>query len=343
MAVPANVTKQADYSVTARELEFVTQFKRNWDALQKLMGIMKPIRKALGTRLVSYKASVNLQSGDVAEGDEIPYSKATVEEVAYKDVTHKKWCKGVTLESVTKWGANIAIRKTDEELRNEITNYILTNFYTFLNTGALVGAATTWQAQLATAKALVLDKFNRLRRTVTEVVGFANILDAYAYLGEQSITVQTMFGVSYVENFLGYKTLFLLSSPDIARGKVIACPVNNIDLYYVDPSDAEIRALGLDYTVAGETNLVGFATEGVLKRATGDVYAITAMVLWAEYLNGIAVVDLGTESFTAVATPTGNPSTSNYFEKDGDAYVKSADTAVVTGKTYYTRTLTQGA
>jgi hypothetical protein len=146
---------------------------------------------------------------------------------------------------------------------------------------------------LAMAKGKVLDKFASMDRTATDVVGFANILDAYEYIGAAGITVQTQFGISYVKDFLGYSTLFLLPAKYIARNKVIALPVENIDLYYVDPSDADFGKLGLTYTTDGETNLIGFHAEGSYKTAVGECYALLGMTLWAEFLDGIAVVTVG--------------------------------------------------
>lgn len=102
--------------------------------------------------------------------------------------------------------------------------------------------------------------------------------------------MQTEFGLNYVKNFMGYSTVFLLSAPDVAKGKVIACPVENIDLYYVDPSDSEFAKLGLEYRVEGETNLIGFHAQGAYHTAVGETYAIMGMKLWAEYLDGIAIV-----------------------------------------------------
>lgn len=40
-------------------------------------------------------------------------------------------------------------------------------------------------------------------------------------------------------------------------------------------------------------------------------------------------------NFSAVASPSGNPATLGWFEKDGDRYFRTADTTVTTGKTYY--------
>ena len=292
MARYDNLIKEANIDVTVREVDFVSRFTRNWDALRQIMGIMRPIRKAPGTQLVSYEATVTLEDGEVAEGEEIPFSAATVTEAAKDDVTIEKYGKAVSIEAVNKYGAEVAIDKTDEQFLNELQGKVLTKFYTFLNTGSLTGTETTWQMALAMAKAKVIDKFNKMKKSVTNIVGFANVLDVYEYIGAANITVQTQFGLTYVENFMGYSTLFLLSAPDIARGKVIAVPVENIDLYYVDPGDSEFAKLGLDYTVEGETNLIGFHAEGNYSRAVGESYALMGMKLWAEYLDGIAVISV---------------------------------------------------
>lgn len=293
MAVKDSVTTTAQYTTSAREVDFVTRFNDNWNALRDILGIMRPIRKAPGTKLVSYKASVDggLKGGTtVAEGDEIPFTKTKVEPVAYGDIEVAKYAKSVTIESVAKYGADVAVEKTDDAFLVALQNNVLTSFYTFLGTGSLeVTGATTWQRALALAKGKVLDKFAGMDKDVTEVVGFANIMDFYSYLGDKEITTQTQFGLTYVKDFLGYSTLFLLPEKYIASNKVIATPVENIDLYYIDPADSEFTKLGLSYTVKGETNLIGVHVEGDYSRATGDMYAIMGMKLWAEYLDGIAV------------------------------------------------------
>lgn len=314
MAAKTNVTTSAQFTTSAREVDFVSRFADNWDALRNIMGIMRPIRKAPGTKLVSYKASVDggLKGGAVAEGDEIPFTKMKVEPVAYGDIDISKYAKSVTIESVAKYGADVAVEKTDEAFLVALQNKVLTDFYTFLGTGTLKVTEKTWQRALAMAKGKVLDKFASLDKDVTEVVGFANIIDAYDYLGDKEITVQTMFGINYVENFMGYRTLFLLPEKYIASKKVIALPVENIDLYYVDPSDSDFAKLGLNYTVKGETNLIGVHVDGDYSRATGDMYAIMGMKLWAEYLDGIAVATVGEQTIgtltvnSAAGTGSGN-------------------------------------
>ena len=280
-------------NVTAREIDFVTRFGKNWDALRDILGIMRPIKKAPGSQLISYTASIALEDGAVQPGEVIPYSKTTVVQAAKGDLTIEKYAKAVTIEDVSKYGAEVAVEKTDEAFLNQLQSNVLTKFYTFLNTGSLTATAATWQMALALAKGKVVDKFQKMRKTVSEVVGFANVLDFYNYLGAADITVQTQFGLTYVKNFMGYSTLFLLSDPDIAQNTVIACPVENIDLYYIDPNDADFRKLGLDYTVQGETNLIGFHANGNYNTAVGESFALMGMALWAEYLDGIAKITVG--------------------------------------------------
>lgn len=279
-------------SVTAREMDFVTRFGDNWEALRNILGIMRPIRKTPGTSLVSYTADVALESGTVDPGKVIPYSKATITQAAKADLTIEKYAKAVPIEDVNKYGAEIAVEKSDDAFLTKLQNVVLNKFYTFLKTGTLTGTATTWQAALAKAQGEVLNKFATIQKDVTAVVGFANILDAYDYLGAADITVQTQFGLTYIKDFMGYSTLFLLPAAQIARNTVLATPVENIDLYYIDPGDSEFARLGLNYTTQGETNLIGFHAQGNYSTAVGESYALMGMALWAEYLDGIAKITI---------------------------------------------------
>lgn len=286
-------------NVTAREIDFVTRFGDNWDALRNILGIMRPIRKTPGTTLKSYTATVALESGNVGAGNVIPYSKATITETLKEDVTIEKYAKAVPIEDVNTYGAEIAIEKSDDAFLTQLQNLVLGRFYTFLTSdaSALTDNATTWQMALAKAQGLVLNKFATMQadgtcKDVTEIVGFANILDAYDYLGAADVTIQTEFGLTYIKNFMGYKTLFLLPETQIPRNRVIATPVENIDLYYVDPADSEFAKLGLQYTTQGETNLIGFHAQGNYNTAVGESFALMGMTLWAEYLDGIANVTI---------------------------------------------------
>lgn len=283
--------------VAAREFDFVTRFNDNWDALRNVLGIMRPIRKAPGTTLVSYKAEVTLEDGNVEAGHVIPYSKTEITKVGKSEpIKVEKYAKAVPIEDVEQYGGDIALEKSDDAFLFQLQNKVLTNFYTFLTSADdLTDTATTWQAALAKAQGAVLNKFATMQKDVTAIVGFANILDAYEYLGAAEISIQTQFGLTYVKDFLGYSTLILLPEKFIPRSTVIATPVENMDLYYIDPADSEFAKLGLKYTILGETSLIGFHAQGNYNTAVGESFAIMGMSLWAEYLDGIAKITISGE------------------------------------------------
>lgn len=322
-------TLSENIQTTPRNIDFVTRFGLNWQALMDILGIMRPIKKTPGAVIKSKRARVTLNNGNVTEGDVIPLSEAFVEEIPYVEMRLDKYKKQVTAEAINEHGYNDAVAMTDEAFLYELQDLVFGRACTYLNSGELGYAASTWQMALAMAKGLVLNKWKKMSRNVTEVVGFANILDLYEYLGGANVTIQTQFGLNYVQNFMGYRTLILLSDDEIARGRVIATPVENIVLYYVDPSDSDFARADLIYITDGVTNLIGFATKGDYDRAASNCYALMGMVLFAEYIDGIAVADVG--STLGAVTATSEAGTSAV----GDTIIKVTSDVAPGDKLYF--------
>lgn len=289
MAVIEGTTTSAQITVEAKELDFVSRFEQTWQALIDILGIMRPIRKDPGTKLVSSKATVELKEGNEADGDEVELSQATVEPVYYEDLELEAFRKRVTAKAVAKYGAEIAVQKTDDAFLNELQAKVLDRFYAFAQTGTLKGSYETFQMAVSMAVTMVKDKFKKMRLDYSNIVVFVNTMDVGKYLGSAPITMQTQNGIEYFQNFLGANTVIV--SSEIPEGTVIAIPADNIVLYYIDPSDADFAALGLEYTTGnGVTNLIGIKKEGVYGRVSGDTHALMGMKLFAEYIDGIAVV-----------------------------------------------------
>lgn len=291
-----NLIKTADIQVTARELDFVSRFEANWEHLREILGIMRPIKKLPGAQLKSKYAEGVLQSGAVGEGEDIPYSKFTVKETIYDEMTIEKYAKAVSIEAIKDHGYENAVQMTDDAFLFELQTNVTGRFYSYLNTGTLkVNDANTFQMALALAKGSVINKFKTMRKTATGVVGFVNVMDVYRYLGAD-ITVQNQFGFQYIKDFMGYNTVFLLGDDEIKQGRVIATAVENIVMYYVDPADSDFVKAGLVYTTgAGETNLIGFHTQGNYNAAVSEAFAIMGLTLFAEYIDAIAVADFAGE------------------------------------------------
>lgn len=340
-----NLTKQADIQVRAREVDFVTRFERNWEHLREILGVLRMIKKDPGSTLKSKYAQGTLESGKVGEGEEIPYSKFEVKEKSYAEITVEKYAKAVSIEAIKTYGYDVAVELTDDEFLFELQTDVTSRFYTYLKTGSLTSTESTFQMALAMAKGRVEDKFKQMHRSIPNgIVGFVNGLDVYEYIGAANITVQNQFGFQYVKDFMGFNTIFLLSESEIPRGKVIATPVDNIVLYYVDPSDSDFAKAGLVYTVAGETPLLGFHTQGNYHTAVSEAFAIMGMVLFAEYLDGISVISFGGSETLGDLTVTSAAGTDSGTTKlsvtpakgnEGNVYkykVASSQTAVEYGQ-----------
>ena len=290
-SAPDNMTGKAQIQVRAREIDFVTSFGKNMQALLDVMGITRMIKKENGSVLKIKKASGTLQDGDVAEGEEIPMSQYKVEEKTFDTIKIKKYRKGVSIEAIAERGYEAAVEMTDEEFKSDLQNVVLDKFYTQLKMGSLVGHETTWQMAFAMAIGKVKNKFETMKRTATGVAVWVNTLDVYKYIGAADITLQTAFGMQYIKNFLGADIVFV--SSQIPENTVIATPLNNLIAYYVDPADSEFVKAGLEYTTDSTTGFIGFHVQGNYEHAISDMFAIMGVRLFAEYMDAIAFIAVG--------------------------------------------------
>ena len=301
-AAPENMTGVAQIQVRAREIDFVTSFGQNMQALLDVMGIARMIRKENGSVLRVREASGVLQSGDVAEGDIVPLSQYEVTEKDFDTIKIQKYKKGVSIEAIAEKGYEAAVAMTDEEFTADLQNVVMTKFYDMLKMGSLTSYETSWQMAFAMAIGRVKNKFETMGRTATGIAVWVNTLDVYKYLGAAQITMQTAFGVNYVRNFMGADIMFI--SSQIPENTVIATPLNNIVAYYVDPSDSEFARAGLVYTTDPATGFIGFHVQGNYDRVISELNAIMGVRLFAEYLDAIAYISVGSSSTQTLGTLT---------------------------------------
>lgn len=299
---PENMTGVAQIQVRAREIDFVTSFGQNMQALLDVMGITRMIRKENGSVLRVREASGVLQSGDVAEGDIVPLSQYEVTEKDFDTIKIQKYKKGVSIEAIAEKGYEAAVAMTDEEFTADLQNVVMTKFYDMLKMGSLTSHETSWQMAFAMAIGRVKNKFETMGRTATGIAVWVNTLDVYKYLGAAQITMQTAFGVNYVRNFMGADIMFI--SSQIPENTVIATPLNNIVAYYVDPSDSEFARAGLVYTTDPATGFIGFHVQGNYDRVISELNAIMGVRLFAEYLDAIAYISVGSSSTQTLGTLT---------------------------------------
>lgn len=267
-----------------REVDFVSQFThKSLAKLIEVLGVTRRIPMMEGTTMYTYKMTGTLQSGAVAEGDIIPLSQYEQKKVPVGEITLKKWRKAVSAEAIKKSGYATAVVDTDAALLRDVQNGIRTDLFAFINAGgtnATAASGTTMQALLAAMWGQLQVLFED---DTAEAVYFVNPLDVAQYLGTANITVQTVFGMNYVENFLGLGTVIM--SNRITQGTAIATAKQNLLMYYLTMNGDLANAFNLTTDELGYIGIKsGYQNE---ERAQIESLVMDGIQFLVEYAEGV--------------------------------------------------------
>lgn len=285
MAAKANLIKKADLA-KAREIEFTYNFSENVRKLMEALGVTRKIAKQAGTVLKAYKAVGTLEDGAVAEGDTIPLSKYATEPVTFGEITLKKWRKATSAEAIVERGYDQAVEMTTDRMLRDVQKAIRADLFTYLGKGTGVASGANFQAVLAQAWGQLQVKYED---DAIQAVYFVNPLDIADYLAEASITTQTAFGMTYVEDFLGLGTVIMNAS--VPKGKVYATAKENIVLYYIPVNGADLGE-AFDFT-SDETGYIGIHETPDYTNMTASDTVVNGMVFFAERIDGVVVGTIG--------------------------------------------------
>jgi hypothetical protein len=278
----ANLIKKADLA-KAREIEFTYNFSEGVRKLTEALGVTRKIAKQAGTVLKAYKAVGTLESGEVAEGEVIPLSKYATEPVTFGEITLKKWRKATSAEAIVERGYDQAVEMTTDRMLRDVQKAIRADLFGFLATGTGEASGADFQAVLAQAWGQLQVKFED--DGGNSMVYFVNPLDIADYLAEASITTQTAFGMTYVEDFLGLGTVIMNAS--VPKGKIYATAKENIVLYYIPVNGADLGE-AFEFT-SDETGYIGIHESPDYTNMTASDTVVNGMVFFAERIDGVVV------------------------------------------------------
>ncbi len=285
MAAEQNLITSADL-VKAREIEFTYTFSESIRKLMEALGVTRKIAKQAGTTLKAYKATGTLQDGNVAEGDLIPLSKYVTQAVTFDEITLKKWRKATSAEAIVEKGYTQAVTMTTDAMLKDVQKGIRSDFFEFLATGTGEATGDTFQGTLAQVWGQLQVLFED---DDIQSVYFMNPLDVADYLATANITLQTAFGMTYVENFLGLGTVIFNSS--VPKGKIYGTAKDNLVLYYVAVNGADLNE-AFNFT-SDATGLIGIHEAPDYTNMTASDTVVSGIVLFAERIDGVVVGTIG--------------------------------------------------
>jgi hypothetical protein len=252
----------------------------------EILGVTRKIAVQEGAVLKALKVTGTLEDGSVAEGELIPLSKYQTTEQAMGEAKLNKWRKGTTAEAVLKGGYEQAVGATTDKLVKDVQKKIRADLFAFMAQGTGEASGTTLQSALANGWGKLQVLFED---DAVETVYFLNPLDVAEYLGTAQITVQTVFGMNYVENFLGLGTVIL--SANVPEGKYYATAKENIVTYFVNVASGEIaNAFNL---TTDETGYIGINEYPDNDHAMIMDLIMSGVTFFPERIDGIVVGTIG--------------------------------------------------
>lgn len=274
----------ADKMKKVREVDFVQQFTHQSLAkLIEVLGVTRKIPMMEGTTMYTYSVSGELQNGAVAEGEIIPLSQYEVTKTPVGEITLKKWRKAVSAEAIKKSGYNASVVETDNRLLKDVQAGIRSDFFGLLN-GTITGATSVTGAGLQEALANAWAQLQVLFEDDTaEAVYFLNPLDVAPYLAKANISTQTVFGMNYVEDFLGLGTVIMTSR--ITQGTFEATAKQNLIMYYLTMNGDIAQAFSLTADDLGYIGIKsGYQNE---ERAQIESLVMSGIQFFVEYAAGV--------------------------------------------------------
>ncbi len=278
-----NITTSKD--LIAQSIDFTEQFTGSISTLLQALSVTRMQPMAVGSQIKIYKSEVNKADGNVAEGEVIPLSKATRKLSETKELAYKKYRKQTTAESIQAAGFGPAVNDTDSKLLRSIQGDIKKDFFDFVKTGTTKTTGATFKKAVSSALGQLAIKWED---DDVQSVLFANPLDFYDYLGDTTVTTQSAFGLSYLQNFLGFNAIILTGAVD--QGTVAATASQNLNYAYAAMNGSLTQAFNL---TTDETGLIGVAHTPVTENASYETLALTSGVLFPERLDGIVVATIG--------------------------------------------------
>ena len=281
----ANLSKSANFT-RVREREFIEIFNGDIRKLTEALGITRKIQKESGSVLKVMKVTGTLENGKVPEGEIIPLSQFATTWEPIGEITLKKWRKSTSIEAINDKGYVQAVSATTDKMIKLIQREIRTDFFNFLATGTRTATGDGFQDTIANAWGQLQVIFED---TDVQPVFFLNPLDVASYLGSAQISTQTLFGMTYLKNFLGLGDVFL--NGDVPQGKIYATVKDNVVLYYVNAGTADI-SLGFNFST-DQTGLIGIHEYADYTRDVVDDSVVSGIKLFAENLYGVVVGTIG--------------------------------------------------
>ena len=181
-------------------------------------------------------------------------------------------------------GYDIAVGGVANSMLRQVQKGVRGDIITAVKTGTGTGVkASTFQPAVANTWAALTAKFED--EAITPLY-FVNPTTAASYLGAANVTMQTAFGLSYIQNFLGLGTLIVDSNCE--TGKIYGTASENLVV-----AAANLAAIpGMDYQMDA-SGIIGINTGAKYSNAGIEINVASGLKVVPEFLDRVIVTTIG--------------------------------------------------
>lgn len=275
----------------AKTIDFLYKFGNDMRDFLNVMKLFntRPVTEGYTIKTKVAEDTATLQSGVVAEGDIIPLSKVSFGEGSSVEMTSNKWRKVTTYEAIQKYGFSEAVDRTDRAIIKEIQKGIRNDLFSFIDAKAIAESnvvAGSLQGAVSTAWGYL----EALFEGANETIAFANPLDVAEYIATSQVTLQTAFGITYLQAFTN--TVIIVSN-QVEQGTILATVPENLTLFYIPANSEGGQAFNLR---SDESGYIGVGRSQTNQNVTIESIFITGVKLMAEIDNGLVKVAIAAET-----------------------------------------------
>ena len=271
MAVQTNTITTADINF-AIEKDFVARYEKSMRRLLQILGMfgVETAKAGQVMRTLTVTGQLNNDALSREEGDIVPLSKyqlATAQMDTIGIVAHRKLTTGEAILAST---YEKAVMKTDKKFGEDALQWQFDGFMDWLVPGTDTVTAHTLQGALALVDDKIADVAETNGFTYDNVVHFVPRQYVTDYLANADLTLtggQMLFGMRYLEDFLGVSNVFVTNKVQ----KIVATPTANVRIFGVD--FGELAKGELTYTV-GDLGLIGIAHEPAKDRVSTQTHLL---------------------------------------------------------------------
>ena len=270
-----------------KSIDYTYRFTESLTDFQNAIGVSRsmPVQEGMTIKLYG-KPEVDLADGNVAEGDLIPLSSVTPQEVSTKEINLKKYRKATSGEAIQRYGLDAAINLTDDALIKEVQKNIRTDLFTLVQSGEAqdnLNAGNGLQGALATAWGALQTIFED---DTVSVVVFAHPMDVAQAIADKELTLESAFGLNYYTSATG---TIVFTTTQVAQGTVYATASENLVVAYI-PANSE---LGNSFSLTSDqTGYIGMKHFVENESMTHQTLLVSGVLMFPERLDGVVKVSL---------------------------------------------------